>query len=232
MSGKKKSGGSQLSQLKNLLHDEGLSNSSKKSKGKRRASDNGTNGAIASEYAKRKAKLASVSEHFGSAFDTKLSVPKHQVLGKKGALNPAAATGKGAQKGIIGRPAASKSGSLAARESTLLPELLSRNKSGKFVDRRFGENDANLSADQKMLERFTKERQKEAAAAAAKSSVAGRAGKMSLFSLEDGLDDIGLTHYGQKLGASDDEDDDPGMGLGDDEEGREYRLLCSKARLS
>jgi nucleolar protein 14 len=60
------------------------------------------------------------------------------------------------------------------------------------VDRRFGENDPSLSIEERMLERFTRERQ--------------RTSKNSLFNLED---DTELTHYGQSLANLDDFDTIP-----------------------
>ena len=66
------------------------------------------------------------------------------------------------------------------------------------MDRRFGENDATMTPEERMLERFTRERQ--------------RTAKTSLFNLEDEEE---LTHYGQSLSKLDDFDD---VGLRDEEE--------------
>ena len=57
------------------------------------------------------------------------------------------------------------------------------------MDRRFGENDATMTPEERMLERFTKERQ--------------RASKGAVFNLEDEDD---LTHYGRSLSVLDDFD--------------------------
>lgn len=77
------------------------------------------------------------------------------------------------------------------------------------MDRRFGEKDPTLTAEERMLERFTKERQ--------------RTAKGSMFNLDD---DEELTHYGQSLSAVDDFDG-AGLGLEDDDEdsGMFYRML-------
>lgn len=42
---------------------------------------------------------------------------------------------------------------------TLLVEMENKNKVGGIVDHRFGENNSNISPEEKILERFTKERQ-------------------------------------------------------------------------
>lgn len=70
------------------------------------------------------------------------------------------------------------------------------------MDRRFGENDPSMAPEERMLERFTKERQ--------------RASRSSAFNLED---EDELTHYGQSLSALDDFDG-AGLALEDEEEDR------------
>jgi nucleolar protein 14 len=85
----------------------------------------------------------------------------------------------------------------------LLPELDRKNRSGGIVDRRFGESDSTLTPEERMLERFTKERQ--------------RGVKGVDFNLDD---DNELTHYGQSLSAFDDFDGS-GLALEDNiEEGK------------
>jgi nucleolar protein 14 len=83
----------------------------------------------------------------------------------------------------------------------LLKEFEERGHAGGIVDRRFGENDPTMSLEERMLQRFTTERQ--------------RAAKGSLFNLDD---EDELTHYGQSLSKLDDFDD-AGIGLDDDDEG-------------
>ena len=41
----------------------------------------------------------------------------------------------------------------------MLVEMRKRNKAGGILDRRFGENDPTMTSEEKMLERFTKEKQ-------------------------------------------------------------------------
>jgi nucleolar protein 14 len=80
--------------------------------------------------------------------------------------------------------------STVQRKKSLLPELLDRNRAGGIIDRRFGEDNPNLTPEEKALERFTRERQRKGARASA-------------FNLEDDDQadlDGGLTHYGQSLG--------------------------------
>lgn len=68
-----------------------------------------------------------------------------------------------------------------------------------MIDRRFGENDKNMTPEEKMLERFTRERQSQTS-------------KNSLYNLEDddGSDNDGitLTHYGKTLSLGDNNEDD------------------------
>lgn len=80
----------------------------------------------------------------------------------------------------------------------MLKALNERGRAGGIVDRRFGENDPTMSIEERMLERFTRERQ--------------RSSKGASFNLED---EDELTHYGQSLSKLDDFDD---VGLGDEEE--------------
>lgn len=86
-----------------------------------------------------------------------------------------------------------------------------RNKAGGIVDRRFGENDPTMTPEDRMLERFTREKQKRV-----------RGGE--LFNLEDdddGDDDGPLTHFGQSLGGL----RPIGQGLHDDFDGGAQGLL-------
>lgn len=90
-------------------------------------------------------------------------------------------------------------------------EYESKDKVGGLVDRRFGENDPTLSLEEKMLARFTKERQ--------------RASKGVVYNLEDQDE---LTHFGQSLSRMDDFDD-AGLTLDDDEEenaGMLFLVIC------
>ncbi|PWN54101.1 Nop14-like protein [Violaceomyces palustris] len=180
-----KGGGSQLNQLKSKLRAAGVTDrrqQSKSSKKRKGGQDEVERAAI------RRNKIEAITRGL-NPFDEKISKPKHDVLGRK-------------VKGAVGRPGAAKASGLAQRRATLLPEWEARNKAGTFVDRRFGENDANMTPEEKMLERFTAEKQRRAARGGA------------LFNLNDGLDE-GLTHYGQSLSGLDDLAD---IGIPDDED--------------
>ncbi|SPO21562.1 related to NOP14 - nuclear and nucleolar protein with possible role in ribosome biogenesis [Ustilago trichophora] len=201
-----KGGGSQLSQLKSKLHSSGVTDRrqlSKKSRSRKGGQDE------KDAAAARLNKINSIVSGL-NPFDQKVTKPKHEVLGRK-------------IKGAVGRPGAAKASGLAQRRETLLPEWQARNRTGTFVDRRFGENDANMTPEEKMLERFATEKQR-------------RAAKGAAFNLND--DDELLTHYGQSLSGlddladirlpeDDDDDEDPGRltaqghfgGFGDNEDG-------------
>lgn len=178
-------GGSQLKQLKSRLSSSGVTDKrqqSKKSSKRKRANE-------PDAAAQRRNKLAAITAAL-NPFEEKITRPKHDVPGRK-------------IKGTVGRPGAAKAGGLAQRKATLLPEYEARNRAGSFVDRRFGENDTNMTPEERMLERFTKERQR-------------RSSKGSMFNLNDGEDE-GLTHYGQSLSGLDDFQD-IGLGMDDDAE--------------
>jgi len=82
-----------------------------------------------------------------------------------------------------------------------LREYEEKDRAGGIIDRRFGENDASMSVEERMLERFTRERQ--------------RASKGMAYNLEEEED---LTHYGQSLSKLDDFDDIGLHTASDDEE--------------
>eukprot|EP00112_Aurelia_sp_Birch-Aquarium-sp1_P018326 Seg4357.4 transcript_id=Seg4357.4/GoldUCD/mRNA.D3Y31 product="Nucleolar protein 14" protein_id=Seg4357.4/GoldUCD/D3Y31 len=90
------------------------------------------------------------------------------------------------------------------RKETLLQEYKKRNKTSIFVDKRFGEYDNEVSLEERMLQRFTLEKQKHHE-------------NRKLYNLEEDED---LTHYGQSL-AEMTNFDDADLKLTDDEdEGR------------
>src|SRR5687768_11119298 len=69
-----------------------------------------------------------------------------------------------------------------------------RNKVGGILDRRFGENDPTMAPEDKMLERFAREKQRSHK-------------KSSMFDLEDDEPSVGLTHMGKSLTFDKDADD-------------------------
>lgn len=89
------------------------------------------------------------------------------------------------------------------RKKKLLHEMLNANKTNAFVDKRFGESDANLSLEEKMFMRFQQEKIK-------------KTRNKSIFNLDSGDTEV-LTHRGAILSAGnmksnevddDDSDDD------------------------
>lgn len=78
------------------------------------------------------------------------------------------------------------------RRETLLMEVQTRNKVGGILDRRLGEDDPNMTAEERNIERFTKERSRKKGGA--------------IFDLEDGEGEDLLTHGGQTLDLNDDYD--------------------------
>ncbi|TFK55373.1 Nop14-like protein [Heliocybe sulcata] len=176
--------GSQLSQLKSAISQAGIAGRPPPSK-KRKRSDQG-------DKEKKAAKLREIQQKL-NPFDVKVTKLKHDVGGRK-------------IKGVTGKPAQSRQAGIEERKRTLLKEYETKNHAGGIVDRRFGENDPSMPLEERMLERFTRERQ--------------RASKGELFNIEDDDADMELTHYGQSLSKLDDFE---GAGLGLDEEDEEER---------
>jgi nucleolar protein 14 len=191
---------SQLKQLKASLKSHGLIGQTKKTKkGQKSAEKNRTD---------REETLQSIRQAF-NPFEIKTTHKKQDVLGRH-------------VQGATGKPGISKR--IGEEQRRRAYELASRkNKAGGVVDRRFGENDKNMTPEEKMLARFTRER-------LSKSS------KKSVFNLDDEGDDSVLTHYGQSLTLDDDFQEDD-LGVEDDETGdddvattiRQKRVLIDEA---
>ncbi|KAF5100715.1 hypothetical protein D0Z03_000757 [Geotrichum reessii] len=202
-------GGSQLKALKASLKSHGLigqTNTKGKGKGKRSQDKN--------RQDKEKV-LSSIRDAF-SPFELKTTKQKADVVGRR-------------VIGAVGRPGISKQVGEDNRKRALKAEMYQKNRVGGVVDRRFGENDASMNPEEKMLERFTRERQM-------------KASKGSLFNLDDDDDDdtyadgMGgnefLTHGGRALELNDDFDEgDLGLSISDDEETqRELREIRNKRK--
>ncbi|WRT67141.1 uncharacterized protein IL334_004107 [Kwoniella shivajii] len=190
---------SQLSQLKAALSSAGL-NKKNHSKKEKKAYKKG--GARETDRAKKLDKLEEIRRNLNK-FDERETKVKHDVGGRN-------------LKGVVGRPSASKQAGLEQRKKSLLPEHQLRDHTGTFRDRRFGENDPSLSIEDRMLERYTRERQR------------GQ-GKKGLFNLEDAEDELdgfdegfalgGLTHGGRSvLDLPGDDFEAQGFGERDDDE--------------
>ncbi|KAF8231400.1 Nop14-like protein [Tricholoma matsutake] len=172
--------GSQLTQLKSALSKAGVTGNKTQGKKRKRSS------AVEKDKDKTAAKLQEIHQRL-NPFDVKVTKLKYDIGGRK-------------LKGVTGKPAQSKQAGIEQRKKTLLKEFQERDRAGGIVDRRFGENDPSMSLEERMLERFTRERQ--------------RASKGVAFNLED---EDELTHYGQSLSKLDDFDN-VGLGLDDDEQ--------------
>ncbi|KAI9489884.1 nucleolar protein 14 [Zychaea mexicana] len=190
---KQGSGGSALKRLRKSLTTAGVVGQESKASRSKKDRKRG----IPTEVGRNSAadKLSVIRDEF-NPFEIKTSRTKFDVINRK-------------VKGTGGKPALNKQIGEENRKKTLLLEMKSKGHVGGILDKRFGENNPQLTPEERMLERFTKEKQKNA--------------KSSMFNLEDDDDQMGLTHYGQSLAEMDDFDD-TGLRLSDDEEGRGGQL--------
>ncbi len=164
---------SQLKRLKASLREQGITGPQKSKKQKKSLNKN------ADARAQRATALASIRESFNPFEFKHLARPKKfDYVSNQ--------PGNGAKNNILGRPGVTKSQGEEARRKTLLPEMHRKNKVGGILDRRIGENDPTMSLDDRMMARFEREQQT-------------KRGGGNVFDLEDGDDEIMLTHGGQSL---------------------------------
>ncbi|KAI0395109.1 Nop14-like protein [Xylariaceae sp. FL0594] len=165
--------GSQLKRLKASLREQGVIGPQQSKKQRQK---NAQNGKV--DRNKRAVALEAIREQF-NPFDFKHNArgPKFQVTSNRPALGDAA-------KGITGRPGDAKALGEERRRQTLLVEMNRRNKTGGIRDQRFGEDDATMTYEEKMAQRFVREKQSH---------------KNSMFDLEDDGPIGGLTHMGKSL---------------------------------
>lgn len=107
----------------------------------------------------------------------------------------------------VGKPGISKQRGEERRKADWKERLARKNKVGGIVDKRFGEKNKSMTSEEKMLERFTREK-------------LAHASKYSLTDMDSDDDDNDtLTHYGQTLGFNEKEqngsDDDEADGDGE-----------------
>ncbi|KAK5172189.1 nucleolar complex protein 14 [Saxophila tyrrhenica] len=208
---------SQLKRLKSSLREQGITGPQKSKKQKKNAkSAKGTNDRI-----QKHAALEQIRDSF-NPFEFRAPSsrpPKFSNANDRPVANGNRTGGK--YKDVLHRPGVSKSAGEEMRKATLLPELRRRNKVGGLVDRRIGEGDEGLTAEERAVQRFAQEKQR------------GRAG--DVFNLEGSDDEegglgMGLTHGGRRL---DDLGDDEIAG-GSEDEGSEGSggLLRRKRRRS
>ncbi|KAM6221812.1 LOW QUALITY PROTEIN: nucleolar protein 14 [Rhynchocyon petersi] len=103
-------------------------------------------------------------------FEVKVNRQKFQILGRK-------------TRHDVGLPGVSRARAIKKRTQTLLKEYKERDKANVFRDKRFGEYNSSLSAEEKMMRRFALEQQRHYE-------------KKSIYNLNE---DEELTHYGQSL---------------------------------
>ena len=101
---------------------------------------------------------------------------------------------KNAKNEVVGRPGIARSRAIQKRKETLLQEYKIKNKSNVFIDKRIGEKDNELSAEDKMIARFTAERMKNSSK------------RKNIFNLGE---EENLTHFGQSISQLEQFDDDP-----------------------
>ncbi|XP_071321542.1 nucleolar protein 14 [Trachinotus anak] len=136
-------------------------------------------------------KTKTTTEIKNNPFEVKINRKKFDILGRK-------------TKHDVGLPGVSRSKAINKRKETLLKEYKHKNKSNKFIDRRFGEYDTKMAPEDKILQRFAMERQR------------GH-DKKDVYNLNEEEE---LTHYGQSLAEmekfndlvnSDDESEEKGL---------------------
>ncbi|RFN47498.1 nop14-nuclear and nucleolar protein with possible role in ribosome biogenesis [Fusarium flagelliforme] len=174
--------GSQLKRLKASLKEQGIvgPQQSKKQKRRNAQDERGRN----DKRLQRGVVLEGIREQF-NPFDLKHAKgPKFEVTSNRPTLTAGS---------IKGRPGQAKAASEERRRQTLLVEMQRRNKVGGILDRRFGENDPTMAPEDKMLERFAREKQRSHK-------------KNSMFDLEDDEPSESLTHMGKSI-SFDDMDD-------------------------
>ncbi|KAL2916462.1 nucleolar complex protein 14 [Polyrhizophydium stewartii] len=179
--GKAKQGGSAIKRLKESLKTAGIIGP--QAKARRVSKNRSKKDQVAAQSARKDAKTAlrtmAAAGREANPFEMKFARPKHEVIGRK-------------VKGVTGRPGLTKKKSEDIRKKTLLVEMKNKTRESALVDRRIGEHDPSMSLEDKMLERFMREKTKRASGGAA-------------FNLED--DDEELTHMGQSLSKFDAFDD-------------------------
>ncbi|KAJ3321471.1 nucleolar complex protein 14 [Boothiomyces sp. JEL0866] len=165
-----KKGGSAIKQIKAKLAAAGVFN--KLQRVSKKASQKSLQHSASNrKEAKSILKNLSQKTQVNNPFEQRFAKEKHQVVGRN-------------MKGITGRPGQVRARNQQIRQNTLALEIKNKNRENVLVDRRFGERDPGMSTEDKMLERFMKEKTKKMKAGTS-------------FNLED--DEEVLTHMGQSL---------------------------------
>jgi nucleolar protein 14 len=162
---------SQLKQLKASLHDHGILGPQKSRKVRKQTSKD------ADQRLHRRAALERIRERF-NPFEIKQSARKDKFD---------VTSNKPVKKIGTSRPGVTKSLGEERRRATLLREIQSRSKVGGILDRRFGENDLQMTPEQKAAERFARQSER-------------KLKKSSIFALDDeDEEEMQLTHGGRSL---------------------------------
>ncbi|TVY83297.1 putative nucleolar complex protein [Lachnellula suecica] len=162
---------SQLKRLKASLREQGVVGPQQS---KKQRKQNAQNGVSKEKRVGKKVALEGIREQF-NPFEFKLAgkAPKFEVTTNR---KPTAVTR---------RPGVAKSRTEERLVRAYEEDLQRRKKVGGIVDRRFGENDPTMAPEERILERFTLEKQ--------------RGHKSSAFDLEDDDTPGELTHMGKSL---------------------------------
>src|SRR5271155_2185052 len=162
---------SQLKQLKASLHDHGVLGPRKSRKIRKQTSKD------ADKRLQRRAALEGIRVRFNpfevkqSARKDKFDVTSNKPVKKIGPSRPGVTKGLGEEK----------------RRATLLKEIQSRSKVGGILDRRFGENNPEMTPEQRASERFARQSER-------------KLKKNSIFALDDeDEEEMQLTHGGRSL---------------------------------
>lgn len=182
---------SQLKRLKASLREQGITGPQQSKKQKKQNAQSGVN---KEKSVGRKVALNGIREQFNPFDFTTIKKAKFDV------------TTEHSHKPAIRRPGLQKSRDEEMRREAYIAERQNRRKVGGILDKRFGENDPTMAPEEKMLERFAREKQV-------------RHKNSSAFDLED--EEGGeLTHMGKSLSLD-------GPALKDDYE--EFDLAMSDA---
>ena len=178
---------SQLKRLKTSLRETGVTGPQKSKKQKKAV----TSSTTTASRVNRNTALTQIRHTFSPyEYNTAAARPAKFPSVSHATAN---ATGKRYRDVLTRRPGVSKAAGEEARRKTLLPEMRGRGKVGGVVDRRIGEGDAGMTAEERAVVRFAREKR----------------GGGSMFDLEGSDDEggkMGLTHLGRELdlGAEDD----------------------------
>ncbi|KAJ5032287.1 uncharacterized protein L3040_008894 [Drepanopeziza brunnea f. sp. 'multigermtubi'] len=135
---------SQLKRLKASLREQGITGPQQSKKQKKQNAQNGVN---KEKKVGRNVTLTGIREQFNPFDFTTIKKAKFDV------------TTEHSHKPVLRRPGLQKSRDEEMRREAYIEEQQNRRKVGGILDKRFGENDPSMAPEEKMLERFTKEKQ-------------------------------------------------------------------------